>query len=110
MSPTIALYLSLSALLFALGLHAALVRASTIDRLLGINVMGAGVFLMFITAAYRGPGVAADPLPHALVLTGIVVAVSATAMGLALSRALAKAKAREAEADVSAAREKGHGR
>jgi len=30
----------------------------------------------------------ADPVPHALVLTGIVVAVSATAMALALGRRL----------------------
>ena len=30
----------------------------------------------------------ADPVPHALVLTGIVVAVSATAMALALGKRL----------------------
>ena len=43
---------------------------------------------MLIAVAYRGPGVAPDPVPQALVLTGIVVAVSATALALALARRL----------------------
>jgi hypothetical protein len=55
---------------------------------LAINVMGAGVFMMLIAVAYRGPDLAPDPVPHALVLTGIVVAVSATALALALARRL----------------------
>jgi len=50
--------------------------------------MGAGVFMLLIAVAYRGPGLPPDPLPHALVLTGIVVAVSATALALALARRL----------------------
>ncbi len=44
--------------------------------------------MMLIAVAYRGPGVPPDPVPHALVLTGIVVAVSATALALALARRL----------------------
>jgi multicomponent Na+:H+ antiporter subunit C len=58
-------------------------------RLLALNVCGAGVFLIFIAIAYSGVELMADPVPHALVLTGIVVAVSATAMALALGRRLA---------------------
>jgi len=50
--------------------------------------MGAGVFMLLIAVAYRGPGLPPDPVPHALVLTGIVVAVSATALALALVRRL----------------------
>ena len=50
--------------------------------------MGTGVFMLLISIAYRGPDVAPDPIPHALVLTGIVVAVSATALALALVRRL----------------------
>jgi multicomponent Na+:H+ antiporter subunit C len=75
-------------LVVALGLRTALLHALLLHRLIGINVMGAGVFLMLIAVAYRGPGVAPDPLPHAMVLTGIVVAVSATALALALARRL----------------------
>ena len=47
---------------------------------------------ILVATAYRGPEVAADPIPHALVLTGIVVAVSATALGLALERRRRKDK------------------
>jgi multicomponent Na+:H+ antiporter subunit C len=75
-------------LIVALGLRTALLHAVLLQRLIGINVMGGGVFLMLIAVAYRGPGVAPDPVPHALVLTGIVVAVSATALALALGRRL----------------------
>ena len=78
--------------LFALGLRAALLHTTTLRRLLGLNVMGAGVCLMLIASAWQGPGRPPDPLPHALVLTGIVVAVSATALALALVRALARAE------------------
>jgi multicomponent Na+:H+ antiporter subunit C len=75
-------------LLVALGLRTAVLHASLLRRVLAINVMGAGVFMMLIAVAYRGPGVPPDPVPHALVLTGIVVAVSATALALALARRL----------------------
>ena len=92
------IYAVLGVFLMMLGLRAALLRASTIDRLLGVNVMGAGIFLLLITAAYRGPDLPPDPVPHALVLTGIVVAVSATALGLALSRALSR-RAADVEKD-----------
>lgn len=74
--------------LLALGLRAALVQAPLLRRVLALNVMGAGVFLALIAIAYRGPDDLPDPVPHALVLTGIVVAVSATALALALGRRL----------------------
>jgi multicomponent Na+:H+ antiporter subunit C len=74
--------------LFAIGLRGAVSHASALARILAINVCGAGVFLVFVSSAYRAPGEVADPVPHALVLTGIVVAVSATALALALGRRL----------------------
>ncbi len=73
-------------LIVALGLRAALLHTPLLQRVVAINVMGAGVFLLLVAVAYRGPGVSPDPVPHALVLTGIVVAVSATALALALAR------------------------
>jgi len=72
----------------ALGLRGVLLHASLLQRIVAINVMGAGVFMLLIAVAYRGPVLPPDPLPHALVLTGIVVAVSATALALALARRL----------------------
>ena len=74
--------------LFGIGLRATLLHQMLLPRLLALNVCGAGVFLIFIAIAYSGVEAMADPLPHALVLTGIVVAVSATAMALALGRRL----------------------
>ena len=74
--------------LFGIGLRATLLHQVLIPRLLALNVCGAGVFLIFIAIAYAGAENVADPVPQALVLTGIVVAVSATAMALALGRRL----------------------
>lgn len=73
-------------LLLAAGLRGALLQRVVLGRVLAINVCGAGVFLMLVALAYRGPELAPDPVPHALVLTGIVVAISATALALALGR------------------------
>ena len=82
--------------LFTLGLRALLLELTLLRRVLAVNVMGAGVFMLLITIAYQGRILPADPVPHALVLTGIVVAVSATALALVLSRKLAeKDKAEE---------------
>ncbi|MGB5606129.1 MAG: NADH-quinone oxidoreductase subunit K [Gammaproteobacteria bacterium] len=82
------MYALTGCLLVALGLRTALLHGSLLHRVLALNVMGAGVFMLLIAVAYRGPGLPPDPLPHALVLTGIVVAVSATALALALARRL----------------------
>ena len=41
-------------------------------------------FLVLVALGGRTPGAVPDPVPHAMVITGIVVAVSATALALAL--------------------------
>ncbi len=74
--------------LFAIGLRATLLHQQLLRRVLALNVCGAGVFLTFVAIAYRGADATPDPIPHALVLTGIVVAVSAMAMAIALGRRL----------------------
>jgi multicomponent Na+:H+ antiporter subunit C len=81
--------------LAALGLRGTLAHVSLLRRLLALNLMGSGVFLMLGAVAYRGLGVPPDPVPQALVLTGIVVAVSATALALALGRRLGEAQDRD---------------
>ncbi|MGB5396680.1 MAG: NADH-quinone oxidoreductase subunit K [Gammaproteobacteria bacterium] len=83
------LYALTGCVIMALGLRSALLHSSLLQRVLAINVMGSGVFMILLAVAYRGAEVAPDPVPHALVLTGIVVAVSATALALALARRLA---------------------
>jgi multicomponent Na+:H+ antiporter subunit C len=81
------LYAYAGAALFCIGMHAVIVHAHLLRKILACNVMGSGVFLALVALAQRG-GAGVDPVPHALVLTGIVVAVSATALALALTRRL----------------------
>jgi multicomponent Na+:H+ antiporter subunit C len=70
--------------LFTLGLYALIVHAHLLRKILAINVMGSGVFLVLVALGGRTSGASPDPVPHAMVITGIVVAVSATALALAL--------------------------
>jgi multicomponent Na+:H+ antiporter subunit C len=69
--------------LFGIGLHGLIARAHLVVKVLALNVMGAGVFMLLIAVAARNE--TPDPVPHAMVLTGIVVAVSATALALVLA-------------------------
>lgn len=83
MSPEL-LYAFVGAGLFSLGLYALIAYIHLLRKILAINVMGSGVFLVLIALATRTGEVPPDPVPHALVITGIVVAVSATALALTL--------------------------
>jgi len=80
------LYAFAGVVLLALGLHALVVHAHLLRKILAVNVMGSGVFLVLVGLARRDGG--ADPVSQAMVLTGIVVAVSATALALVLMRRL----------------------
>lgn len=73
--------------LFALGLAGVILLEHALRRILAFNLMGSGAFLVLVGLAQRDGGV--DPVPQAMVLTGIVVAVAATALALALARRLA---------------------
>ena len=57
-----------------------------VRKVLAINVLGSGIFLILLSFARRVPGAEPDPVPHAMALTGIVVSVCATAFALALAR------------------------
>ncbi|MFZ5477377.1 MAG: NADH-quinone oxidoreductase subunit K [Myxococcota bacterium] len=59
-----------------------------IRRIIAANLMGAGVFLVLVALARRSAPSVPDPVPHALVLTGIVVSVSATGLALVLAKRL----------------------
>ncbi len=93
MSPLIS-YALAGVALVTLGLYAIIVHAHLLRKILAINVMGSGVFLILVALATRAKDVAPDPVPHAMVITGIVVAVSATALALALMLRLYKATGR----------------
>ena len=70
--------------LCVLGLHAFMLCRHLMRKLLAFNIMGSGTFLVLVGLAQHGRG--PDAVPQALVLTGIVVAVSATALALVLIR------------------------
>lgn len=69
--------------LLVIGGWALALRAHLIRKILAINVMGSGAFLMLVGSGTPASG-APDPVPQAMVITGIVVAISATALALAL--------------------------
>lgn len=79
------LYAAAGILLFFLGIHGLFVRLHLLRKILAANIMGSGVFMVFIALAARTPDATPDPVPHAMVLTGIVVAVSFTAVAVALA-------------------------
>ncbi len=84
-------------ILFVIGILTVLTRDNLFKKLIGINIMESAIFIMFVAAGnIRGgkvpildgtlqrEGVYINPLPSALMLTGIVVSVSVTAFALAL--------------------------
>ena len=82
------------AFLFAVGLYGLLAHPHLVRRIVAFNVVGSGVFLVFGAIAARAPDAGTDPVPHASVITGIVVAVSATALALTLCRRIHDATGR----------------
>lgn len=87
---------TISILLFAIGVLIVLNKSNLFKKLIGINIMESSIFIMFVGSGYiRGGAVPIlhksnpssvyiNPLPSALMLTGIVVSVSVTAFALAL--------------------------
>lgn len=71
---------------FAIGLFGALSAVAHLRRMLALKLCSVGAGFILVVAAWQTPPLPADPVPHALVITGIVVMVSATAVALALIR------------------------
>ena len=84
--------------LFAMGAGGVLLYGHLLRRILAFNIMGSGAFLVLVGLAQRDGTV--DPVPQAMVLTGIVVAVAATALALALTRRLHALDGRSELSDV----------
>lgn len=85
--------------LIVIGLYIILVKRNLIKVIIGIDFLDTGVFLLLICMGYVKRGTApifsepglepsrmVDPVPQALVLTGIVIGVAI--LGLALSLAI----------------------
>lgn len=88
------MYYLVSVVLFVIGFHTTLTHNNLIKKIMGMNIMDTALFLFFVSIGYvRGgqapillPGVDkyVNPVPSALILTGIVISVSFTAFALAL--------------------------
>ena len=86
---------ALFVLLSAIGLYMMIANENLVKKIIGLNMFQTGVFLFFVTSAYRiggaapvvveGGGPYVSPLPQVIVLTAIVVGISLTAVGLALT-------------------------
>ena len=87
----------LAAVLLLIGLHGMLIRPNLVRKLMAMNILQVAVIMFFITLADKTgatPPIEVhglkqatayiNPLPHALMLTAIVVGVSTTGVALAL--------------------------
>lgn len=90
-------YETASIILFGIGFTALLLNKNLIKKFIGLNIMDTSIYLFLTAKGYitgrvplmyadsaRDPALYVNPLPSALVLTGIVVSVSVTAFSLAL--------------------------
>lgn len=87
---------TIATLLFVIGASIVLNKSNLFKKLIGINIMENSIFIMFVGGGnIRGGAVPMldqagsnyiyiNPLPSALMLTGIVVSVSVNAFALAL--------------------------
>ena len=75
-----------AAVLVGVGVYALIVNPQPLRKILAFNVIGNGVFVLFGAIARRGAALewGGDPVPQALLITGLVVAFSATALAVAL--------------------------
>lgn len=78
------LYALAGVALVGIGVTGFLLLKHLLRRLLAFNLIGSGVFLVLVGLAQHRDG--PDPVPQALVLTGIVVAIAATALAIVLIR------------------------
>jgi multicomponent Na+:H+ antiporter subunit C len=90
------LYGLCGAALVGIGLFVAIAHRRLLRQIVGFNILGAGIFLIFGAIARRGAaaGFDGDPVPQAMIITGIVVAFSASALAVALARRLFDATGR----------------
>jgi multicomponent Na+:H+ antiporter subunit C len=100
--------------LMMVGLYTVISRGNLVKKMVGLNIFQTSVFILFISIGkvadgtppillHDGAEVAyANPLPHVLILTAIVVGVATTAVGLALVVRIREAYGSIEEDDIHA--------
>lgn len=81
-------------ILMMIGFYVVIADGNLIKKIIGLNIFQTSVFILYISVGKVDGGAApilekgitlyANPLPHVLILTAIVVGVATTALGLAL--------------------------
>ena len=94
------------------GFYVVIAQGNLIKKLVGLGLFQASVFIFYISLGFVEGGIApileegvtnyANPLPHVLILTAIVVSVATTAVGLALAVRIYEAYGSVEEDDIHA--------
>jgi multicomponent Na+:H+ antiporter subunit C len=94
------------------GFYVVIAQGNLIKKLIGLSLFQASVFIFYISLGFVEGGIApileegvskyANPLPHVLILTAIVVSVATTAVGLALAVRIHEAYGSVEEDDIHA--------
>lgn len=85
---SVEIYMAVGVVLFVVGLIGSLLPRAVVRRVLAVNLMGSGVFLVLVATAAHQPE-AAPLAPRVMVLVGIGVAFAVTAVVLHLLLRLA---------------------
>ena len=75
-----------AAILVGIGVYGMIASPQPLRKIVAFNVVGNGIFVLVGAIAYRGAGAGwgGDPVPQALLITGLVVAFCATALVVTL--------------------------
>ncbi|WP_228243333.1 NADH-quinone oxidoreductase subunit K [Porphyrobacter sp. GA68] len=76
------------AALIALGFYGFVSHRHLLRQIVAFNLIGSGLFLLFGALARRAPDGTSDPVPQAMIITGIVVSFAATALAEAIAERL----------------------
>jgi len=95
-----------------LGMYVIMANPNLVKKIIGLNIFQTAVFILYISVAELEGGTApilsdaftvyANPLPHVLILTAIVVGVATTALALALAVRIYRAYQTIEEDDIDA--------
>jgi len=99
--------------LVMLGLYVVMANTNLVKKVVGLNIFQTAVFILYISIGKLEGGTApildeqftryANPLPHVLILTAIVVGVATTALALALAVGIRRAYDTVEEDEIDAA-------
>ncbi len=86
----------MAVIIMLIGVYAMIAKSNLVKKIIGLNIFQTAIFLFYISIADVRGGTApilvegtdavyVNPLPHVLILTAIVVAVSTTAVALSIA-------------------------